>query len=212
MKKIDWYFDFISPYAYLQSFRLAEFRKLANVQLKPVLFAGLLGHHGQKGPAEIPSKRVHTYRNSVWLAHREKVPFKLPGSHPFNPLPMLRLFIALGGDAQLLQRMFTYVWGEGHLPTDAGPWEALTRELGVDDVEAEITRDEVKAALRANTEHAIAQGVFGVPSFVIDKHVYWGLDNTDMALAALHGDPLLNSAEMRAASHVTDGVHRSVIK
>jgi 2-hydroxychromene-2-carboxylate isomerase len=212
MKKVDWYFDFISPYAYLQAVRLGEFSKLADVQIKPVLFAGLLGHHGNKGPAEIPSKRVHTYRQSVWLAQRNKVPFKLPASHPFNPLPMLRLFIALGGGAQLLNRMFSYVWGEGHLPTDTAPWEALMRELGVDDAEAEISRDEIKAALRANTEHAIAQGVFGVPSFVIDKQIYWGLDSTEMALGALRSDPLLNTAAMRAASHVADGVHRNLNK
>lgn len=52
----DWYFDFISPFAYLQFVRLGELAG-ARLRLRPVLFAGLLQHWGQLGPAEIPAKR-----------------------------------------------------------------------------------------------------------------------------------------------------------
>ena len=59
-----------------------------------MLFAGILGAHGQKGPAEIPAKRAFTYRFVLWQAKRLGIPLKLPHEHPFNPLPLLRLAIA----------------------------------------------------------------------------------------------------------------------
>ncbi len=55
-----------------------------------MLFAGILGAHGQKGPAEIPAKRAFTYRFVLWQAKRLGIPLKLPHEHPFNPLPLLQ--------------------------------------------------------------------------------------------------------------------------
>src|SRR5260221_664563 len=66
---VDWYFDFVSPYSYLCLHRLKQIP--APIVYKPVLFAGLLNHWGQKGPAEIPSKRRWTYR---WGACRAPAP------------------------------------------------------------------------------------------------------------------------------------------
>ncbi|HJP22575.1 MAG TPA: 2-hydroxychromene-2-carboxylate isomerase, partial [Alphaproteobacteria bacterium] len=67
MKTADWYFDFISGFAYLQ-FATLERLKGLEIRFRPVLFAGLLNYHGQLGPAEIPAKRTFTYRQWVWLA------------------------------------------------------------------------------------------------------------------------------------------------
>ncbi|MEO1458067.1 MAG: DsbA family protein, partial [Pseudomonadota bacterium] len=83
----DWYFDFISPYAYLQFARLPELPDDVTVTLRPVLFAGLLEHWGQLGPAEIPMKRVHTGMVTRWRAEARGLPFRPPPRHPFNPLP-----------------------------------------------------------------------------------------------------------------------------
>ncbi|MCX7274029.1 MAG: DsbA family protein, partial [Burkholderiales bacterium] len=88
MKTLNWYFDFISPYAYLQSTRLDDFSQDVLVKCHPVLFAGLLAHHGQKGPAEIAGKRTFTYEHVAWLAERNGIALRFPASHPFNPLPL----------------------------------------------------------------------------------------------------------------------------
>ena len=61
------------------------------VEYRPVLFAGMLAHHGQKGPAEIEAKRAWTFRHVHWLAHSHGIPMDTPARHPFNPLPLLRL-------------------------------------------------------------------------------------------------------------------------
>jgi 2-hydroxychromene-2-carboxylate isomerase len=78
MKTLNWYFDFISPYAYLQSTRLDDFAQHAVVRCHPVLFAGLLAHHGHKGPAEIASKRTFTYEHVAWLAKRNGIALTFP--------------------------------------------------------------------------------------------------------------------------------------
>ncbi len=109
----DWYFDFVSPYAYLQ---LMDFKRLPDsleIRYRPVLFAGLLKHWGQKGPAEIPAKRRHTYRQCQWLADRAGVPFKFPPVHPFNPLRALRLCIALGTEPAVIGAIFEFIFAEG---------------------------------------------------------------------------------------------------
>ena len=206
MKTLDWYFDFISPYAYLQSTRLDDFSMHARVRCVPVLFAGLLGHWGQKGPAEMSSKRLWTYQQVVWQAHRNGIPLKLPPSHPFNPLPLLRLSIALASPVDVVRRLFAFVWAEGHLPADPVAWAALLDELGVraDQIDAA----EVKQQLRANTDEAIARGVFGVPTGIIDEQRFWGFDSTDMIHAHLAGDPFFASPAFAAAAQVADGVQR----
>lgn len=69
---IDWYFDFISPFAYLQFYALEHHlsqRPDLKIHFKPVLFAALLKHNSHKGPAEIPSKRLATYRYCQWYAN-----------------------------------------------------------------------------------------------------------------------------------------------
>ena len=75
MREIDWYFDPISPYAYLALAELHTLAPLARIRLRPVLFAGLLGQWDNVGPAEIPPKRVWTYRFCAWQAAQKGIPF-----------------------------------------------------------------------------------------------------------------------------------------
>jgi len=172
----------------------------------PVLFAGLLSHWDNKGPVEIAPKRDWTYQHCVWIAHRHQITMRLPAQHPFNPLPLLRLCIALGSGRHVVDRLFRYVWQEGHLPTDAAPWSALLQELQVSP--ALLDAAEVKATLRQNGEQAIAANVFGVPTAVVDERCFWGVDATDMLLAFLQDDAFFNSAEFARASNLPQGQQR----
>lgn len=205
---VDWYFDFISPYAWLQAERLHELPASVELACKPVLFAGLLKHWGQLGPAEIEPKRRFTYRYALWRATRMGLPCKAPSAHPFNPLRLLRLAIVLGGEREAMLRLFRFVWCEGKRPDDDADWAALTTELGLPDADARVAAPEAKLQLRRNTEQAIAQGVFGVPTLVVDGELFWGVDATDMALEFLAGDPLFASAEMRRAEHLPRSAER----
>jgi 2-hydroxychromene-2-carboxylate isomerase len=182
MPRADWYFDFVSPFAYLQSERLASLSPPLTVRYRPVLFAALLGAHGHKGPAEIPAKRTFTYRFVLWQARKLGIPLKFPPEHPFNPLPLLRLAIACDCAPAAVHRIFRFVWRDGRLPDLPIEWAELVSDLGVPAAHARIADADVKAALRASTDEAIARGVFGVPTLRIGDALFWGLDATAMAI------------------------------
>ena len=208
MRSARWYFDFISPYSYLQHAVLGRFDGLVQIEPVPILFAGLLEHHGQKGPAEIPAKKIHTFREVVWRAHQQGIAFTLPPAHPFNPLRLLRLAIALECEPAAIDAIFRFVWVQSCLPDDEPAWQGLCERLGVSDPEAAIGRPEVKDALRRNTARAIDEGIFGVPTLAFDDQRFWGFDMTDAALACLRGDALFDSPIMQRAATLPDGVQR----
>jgi len=207
-RRADWFFDVVSPYSYLQ---LPLFERLpANlvVRPRPVLFAGLLKHWGQLGPAEIVPKRLHTYRMCVWLAAERGVPFKLPPAHPFNPLKAQRLLAAIGAPLAAVRGAFDLVFAEGRDPNEPSAWRALCERLGVPDGEAIAASQEAKDALRAATDEAIAHGVFGVPTFLIDGEAFWGNESFAMLQAYLRDPGLLKRGEMARAATLPMGVTR----
>lgn len=204
----DWYFDFVSPYAYLQ---LMDFKRLPDsleIRYRPVLFAGLLERWGQVGPAEIPAKRVQTYRGCQWRADRAGVPFRLPDQHPFVPLRPLRLCIALGTEPALIGAIFEFIFAEGRDVQDDDEWRVLCERLEVDDADTLIARPEVKDELRSNTEEAIRRGVFGVPTFALRNQLFWGADMTDMLLDYLADPKMFSRGEMARIAGMPMGVER----
>src|SRR5208337_1407419 len=100
MKSAEWYFDFISPFSYLQLEAFDRLPSNVGLTLRPVLLGALLNHWGHKGPAEIPQKRRFTYRFVQWLAEREGVPLNFSPAHPFNSIKALRLSIATGSSIE----------------------------------------------------------------------------------------------------------------
>jgi 2-hydroxychromene-2-carboxylate isomerase len=205
---MDWYFDFISPYSYLQLERMPQWPKHATLVPKPILFAGLLNHWGQRGPAEIGPKRRFTYRQVHWLAARDGIPFRFPPRHPFNPINALRLAIAADCDLESIRTIFRFIWAEGRAIDVPEEWRELTQRVGIADADARIQDPGVKARLRANGEEAIAQDVFGVPTLVIDAELFWGYDATAMALDYLRDPKEFLSEEVHRIDALPIGVSR----
>ena len=210
MKAITFYLDFLSPYAYLafEAMPVALMGHSYTVTYKPVLFAALLKHHGQLGPAEIPSKREWTYRQVQWLAHQQEVALEMPATHPFNPLALLRLAVASQAhglpNRYVCERLFHHVWQGGAEATDPERLAALTQEFAF----ARAGQDtDVKAQLQAHTDEAIALGVFGVPTLEVDGTLFWGLDALPLLRAYLADDPWFET-HWDAAARVGQGVRR----
>lgn len=198
MRTVPFYFDFISPYAYL-AWRAAPAvieSKGAVLDPRPILFAALLDHHGNVGPAEIAAKRAYTFKDVVRRAARLGVPLAPPASHPFRPLLGLRLATATieGVDrGAVIDALFTAAWGGGRCAMDdpAALRAALeSAGLPAETLLAAAATQPVKDALRAQTESAIAAGVFGVPTFEVQGETFWGQDAIPYVADALGGfDP-----------------------
>ncbi|MES3012933.1 MAG: 2-hydroxychromene-2-carboxylate isomerase [Pseudomonadota bacterium] len=198
MTPVTFWFDPISPYAYLAFERLPQAFEGCSyvVEYRPLLFAGLLKHWGQLGPAEIAPKRDWTYRQVAWLGERHGIPLHMPAAHPFNPLPLLRLLIACGRDGApnrwQCEAVLRHVWQGGAAVDAPGRLAELTALLKPP---RDPQSDAVKQQLRANTEAAIAAAVFGVPTLMLPgprpdapPRLFWGSDGLDMAAACLRGD------------------------
>lgn len=187
MKHIDFHLDFISPYAYLAFEQLPQALEGLSYEVtyKPVLFAGLLKHHGQLGPAEIPGKREWIYRQVLWLAHAHGIPLQMPAAHPFNPLALLRLALACGPNRLVCETLMRHVWRGGADAADPARLQQVQQQLAP---ARDPASDDVKAALKDATQEAIARGVFGVPTFAVDGKLFWGLDALPMLRAWLQGD------------------------
>ena len=185
MRRADWYFDYISPFPWIALSRFGDLPSDLDVRPVPVVFAGLLKHWGHKGPAEIPAKREQTFRMARWTAARRGIPFRMPPSHPFNPLALLRLTISLGCGLDVVKTVAGHVWGEGNAGDTPESLAALAETLGVPDWESRIADPMVKATLHANTDAAIARGVYGVPTFDTGGQLFWGDDAMPMMLDAL---------------------------
>jgi 2-hydroxychromene-2-carboxylate isomerase len=195
--QVDWYIDFISPFAFLQAEMLARRPLTVPLVCKPVLFAGLLNHWGQLGPAEIEAKRRFTYRYSLWRAHSLDIPMQYPPAHPFNPLPLLRLAIAAGSTFDTCLTLFRFVFRDGKSADDPQHWHELASALDVPDASEAIADDRVKQQLRRNGEEALSRGVFGVPTLLCNGELFWGADATEMCRGFLAGDRFFTSEEMQ---------------
>ena len=179
--QVEWYFDAISPFAYLQAEQLTSWLPAENINARPVVLGALLSHWQTRGPAEIPCKRVQTYRSALARAETLDIPFRFPPAHPFDPLPLLRLSIAAGGGFVVAREVLRFVWREGRQVSEPDSLEELGRRLEVVNPLEAISHSEVKAALRESTEAAIRQGVFGVPALHFAGELFWGEDSTAMA-------------------------------
>jgi 2-hydroxychromene-2-carboxylate isomerase len=207
MKRLSFWLDVISPFAYLAFERLPQALQGCSyeVEYRPILFAALLQHHGHKGPAEIEPKRAWTFRHVHWLAHQHGIPLDTPAQHPFNPLPLLRLAQACGPNRRVLEAIFRHVWQGGADALDPERLAALQADLAP---EREPASTEIKTELKMQTDDAVARGLFGVPSFELDGRLFWGLDALDMVAAALRDDAWFDGPAWAREGAPRPGVRR----
>ncbi|MGA0610588.1 DsbA family protein [Caldimonas sp. KR1-144] len=219
MIPISFWFDPVSPYAYLAFERMPQAFEGCSyaVSYRPLLFAGLLKHWGQLGPAEIAPKRDWTYRQVLWLAERQGSRLDLPAAHPFNPLPLLRLLAACAPEGDTPNRwqceqVLHHVWHGGAAADDPARLAELTRRLAP---ARDPQSDAVKQSLREAGDAALARGIFGVPTIELppragetSPRLFWGQDGLDMAAAALRGEPWFDGPAWNAAACVPAGVQR----
>lgn len=212
MKSITFWFDVVSPYAWLAFEQMPQALAGCSYELtyRPVLFAGLLKHWGHVGPAELPTKRAWTYRHVAWLAHRHGITLDMPAMHPFNPLPLLRLVLACAPagctpNRRIVEAVMRHAWCGGADATDPARLQALQAQLAL---ARDPAADEVKRELLAHSDEAISQGLFGVPSYQVDGRLFWGFDALPMLAEALRDDPWFDGPGWADGHAVRPGVAR----
>jgi len=202
-----WYFDFVSPFSYLHWQKIRRLPQARHVVPVPILFGAVLDQLGIRGPAEIEGKRLFTYRKVQWQAEHEGVPLRFPPTHPFNPLPALRLCIAADTTVHAIDAIFDWLWRDGLAGDTAQALEPLAHALGLE-AERAVADPAVKAQLRANTEQALAAGVFGVPTLEIGGELFWGNDAHGLMETVLADPGWLQRGEAGRLAGLPVGIRR----
>jgi len=195
---IRFYFDYVSPNAYLAWTQLPRIAETygCTIEPVPVLFAGLLEAHEQLGPAEVPAKIRWMFRNVLRKAALLGVEMNPPAFHPFNPLLGLRassLPLEIAEREALVSALFRAVWARGLHISDPSVVERLADEVDLRGpiLVAEAQSPECKALLHAQTRDAIRRGVFGVPTMEVGNELFWGYDDFPyLELFLAQRDPL----------------------
>jgi 2-hydroxychromene-2-carboxylate isomerase len=195
---IRFLFDYISHNAYLAWTQIGPLAERHGRAVEPdaVLFAGLLNAHGQLGPAEVPPKARWMMLDVARKGRRLGVPIAPPKTHPFPPLLALRVTHAAAAGAprhKLIDGLFRAAWGESRDVSDPAEVTRIAQAAGLDGerLVKEAATDAVKAQLRDATERAVGEGVFGVPTMLVDGELFWGFDDfAHLELALVGRDPL----------------------
>ena len=202
---IEFHADPISPYVYIAWHRLHALtseRPELRIVVRPVLLAALLGHFGQRGPAEIAPKRVFTYKDIVRRCHELGLPLVGPAMHPFNPLTALRAILAApeADRGRALGAIVDAGWGRGIDMADPGALTEALTEVGLDGpaLIAATADPAIKQQLITASQAAADRGVFGVPTFAVGDELIFGQDRLPDVLHVLAGDDPVDRRQLAA--------------
>lgn len=210
------YFDFISPYAYLAWKRVHALGDAhgRTIEPAPVLFAAMLDAHGTRGPAEVPAKREYVFKDASRRAALAGLPLVPPPAHPFNPLLALRVAsIELDPRVRrdVIDALFDATWGGGPGVTDPAVVAAIVSRAGADGEEllSAAQGEAVKRRLRERTDEAISRGAFGVPTLFVDGELFWGYESLDLAARRMDGADLIDDALLSRWRDLPAGAQRA---
>ncbi len=182
-RTLDFFFDYSCPYAYLASQQVEALaaRTGAELRWKPFLLGGVFRALAQPQVLPLPpAKARYLLQDQARQAARLGLPLRHPPEHPRRTVNALRATLARGNDPAVIHAFYRAYWAEGRAIED----EAVVREVA-GPVDLEAQRD----ALKANTDEALARGVFGAPASIVGDELYWGEDRLWMAERELGGTP-----------------------
>ncbi len=193
--RLRFYFDFSCPYAYVASTQIVALaqRSGAALDLRPMLLGGVfraLATPQNLSETLSPAKARHNLADMHRQAARAGVPLRMPSNHPIRTVEALRSLLVVGEPFMpLVEAFYRAYWVDGvDLGTREGVAEVL-RGAGLDAeaILAKIDDPGIKAELRERTDEALATGVFGVPTCVVETpggdELFWGVDRLGMVEA-----------------------------
>jgi 2-hydroxychromene-2-carboxylate isomerase len=193
-KSVDFYFDFGSPAAYLAYTQLPHICADAGAALvwKPMLLGGVFQATGNRSPAEVPAKAPYMNVDLQRFARRYQVPFVHNPHFPINTLLLMRGATGMqmhqpGRFDAYVDAVFHAMWVEPRNLNDPGAVGAVLQGAGFDPAAllALANSPEVKDRLKANTQAAVARGVFGAPTMFVGDQMFWGQDRLDFVREAM---------------------------
>ena len=188
--KIDFYFDFISPYTFLAHKKIIKLNKRNNFNYKPILLGGLHNLGGITAPAFNERKMKNMKNDCEIIAQKNEIDFVWNANFPINSLYLMRGFIFISDDQKdrFIDICFDYYWEKNKDISKKDVIKMILGECNIDEnlFSEGINNQKIKDELKNLTSDAFAKDVFGAPTFVINNKLFWGQDRLDYALEELN--------------------------
>ena len=188
--KIDFYFDFISPYTFLAHKKIIKLNKRINFNYKPILLGGLHNLGGITAPAFNERKMKNMKNDCEIIAQKNEIDFVWNANFPINSLYLMRGFIFISDDQKdrFIDICFDYYWEKNKDISKKDVIKMILGECNIDEnlFSDGINNQKIKDELKNLTSDAFAKDVFGAPTFVINNKLFWGQDRLDYALEELN--------------------------
>ena len=184
-KKIDFYFDIISPYSYLAHQKIKTIKSV-NFNYKPVFVGGLHNLQGITAPAFIKSKLNHMISDCSLIAKKDKFDFIWNSKFPINSLNVMRGYLFVKDEIKdlYLNVMFDAYWKNNLDISNEEILKTLLEncKINLNDFFNGIKDPKIKDELKTITQEAHDKEIFGAPTFVVNNKIFWGQDRLKFAL------------------------------
>lgn len=185
-KSVEFLFDFGSPTSFLAYKRLPKIasRHGARVIWTPILLGGVFKATGNSSPAMVPAKARYMNLDLARFAKLYGVVLNFNAHFPVNTMPLMRGAVAYQATPLFdiyVNAMFDAMWAHPRNLNDQHEISHVLKDIGIPPAEFldKIERADVKEKLKANTEGAVARGVFGAPTFFANGEMFFGQDRLE---------------------------------
>ena len=192
MRRVEFFFDFGSPMAYLAYMQLPGIavRAGAEIVYRPMLLGGVFKATGNSPPAAVPAKGRYMSRDIERFARRSGVPYAFNPHFPVNTLHLMRGAMAaeeMGQFKPYADAVYRAMWVEQKAMEDLEVTGDVLARAGLDAplLMSLVAEARIKDKLRLATEEAVARGVFGAPTFFVGAEMFFGQDRLDFVAEAL---------------------------
>ena len=182
---IDFYFDIISPYAYIAYKKILKIKDI-NFKLKPILLGGLHNLAGISAPAFNKYKMKNMQNDCELVAKKNNISFKWNSKFPINTLNIMRGYLCVKDNKkeEYLNNFFEAYWKEDLDLSNEENIKILLKKLKIDEYDFFnlIKNQDTKDKLKQFTQEAFEKEVFGAPTFIVNNKIFWGQDRLEYAL------------------------------
>ncbi len=197
MKKVEFYYDLVSPFSYLAQTQIGRIcdESGAEVVWRPMLLGAVHKLSGNSAPITVPAKGRYSFRDIHRWAAQYEAPMRFPDPFPFKTIATMRAAVFCEERGKLedfTREAFKIYWEEGNPPDglkadESGQISEVARRIGMEPEEIleGASEQRVKAILTEETERAVERGVFGAPAFFVGDELFWGNDRLHFVEAAL---------------------------
>ena len=182
---IDFYFDIISPYAYIGYKKILKIKDV-NFKLNPILLGGLHNLAGITAPALNKYKMKNMQNDCELVAKKNNINFKWNSRFPINSLNIMRGYLCVEDNKkkEYLNIFFEAYWKEDLDLSNNELMKQLLNKLNINenDFFNSINNQDIKDKLKELTQEAFKKEVFGAPTFIVNNKIFWGQDRLEYAL------------------------------